>query len=46
MAQIELKSIALNNGETLLIYLENCGHSPLVDDLDQLLQRVTEFLDS
>jgi pimeloyl-ACP methyl ester carboxylesterase len=27
-----------------LSYLENCGHSPLVDDLDQLLEAVTTFL--
>jgi pimeloyl-ACP methyl ester carboxylesterase len=27
-----------------LTYFENCGHSPLVDDLDQLLEAVTEFL--
>ncbi|MCF6092803.1 alpha/beta hydrolase [Microaerobacter geothermalis] len=28
-----------------LVYLEGCGHSPLVDDLDQLLNEVTNFLD-
>ncbi|PTQ56662.1 MAG: 3-Oxoadipate enol-lactonase, alpha/beta hydrolase fold family [Candidatus Carbobacillus altaicus] len=27
-----------------LIVLKGCGHSPLVDDLDQLLRRVTDFL--
>ena len=27
------------------IELKDCGHSPLVDDLDQLLQVITEFLD-
>jgi pimeloyl-ACP methyl ester carboxylesterase len=27
-----------------LIYFENSGHSPLVDDIDQLLKTVTEFL--
>jgi pimeloyl-ACP methyl ester carboxylesterase len=27
-----------------LVYLENCGHSPLIDDLDQLLQVVTKFI--
>lgn len=25
-------------------YFEDCGHSPLVDDLDRLLEAVTEFL--
>ena len=27
------------------VELKDCGHSPLVDDLDQLLQVITEFLD-
>jgi len=27
-----------------LIYLKNCGHSPLVDDLDQLIKVVKKFL--
>jgi pimeloyl-ACP methyl ester carboxylesterase len=27
-----------------LTYFENCGHSPLVDDIEQLLEIVTEFL--
>lgn len=27
------------------IELKDCGHSPLVDDLDQLLQVITEFLE-
>ena len=27
------------------VELKDCGHSPLVDDLDQLLHVVTEFLD-
>lgn len=28
------------------VELKNCGHSPLVDDLPQLLNAVTQFLDS
>jgi pimeloyl-ACP methyl ester carboxylesterase len=28
-----------------LVYLENCGHSPVVDDLNQLLKRMTEFIE-
>ena len=28
-----------------LIYLEDCGHSPIIDDLDQLLENVVEFLE-
>lgn len=27
-----------------LVYLENCGHSPLIDDCKQLLKQVTPFL--
>jgi len=27
-----------------LEYLKNCGHSPLIDDLDQLLKKVLNFL--
>ena len=27
-----------------LIYLKDCGHSPIIDDLDQLLENVIEFL--
>jgi pimeloyl-ACP methyl ester carboxylesterase len=26
------------------IYMENCGHSPLVDDLPQLLKHMTDFM--
>lgn len=29
-----------------LVYLEGCGHSPLVDDIEQLTERVSEFIDS
>lgn len=29
-----------------IICLENCGHSPLIDDLDQLLARMSEFIES
>ena len=28
-----------------LVYLENCGHSPLTDDLEQLLKNITDFLE-
>ncbi|MGO4888517.1 alpha/beta fold hydrolase [Anaerobacillus sp. MEB173] len=28
-----------------LVYLKGCGHSPLVDDLDQLLHEIYTFLD-
>jgi len=27
-----------------LVMLEDCGHSPLIDDLEQLLRRIDEFL--
>ena len=27
-----------------LVYLKNCGHSPLIDDLDQLLNNIINFL--
>lgn len=32
-----------NNAQ--LKYLKNCGHSPLIDDLDQLLEKILKFLD-
>ena len=28
-----------------LKYLKNCGHSPLIDDLDQLLENILNFID-
>lgn len=28
-----------------LVVLHNCGHSPLIDDLDQLIEEVTAFLE-
>jgi pimeloyl-ACP methyl ester carboxylesterase len=39
---IEIKQDLSDQAE--LIYLKNCGHSPLVDDLDQLLDVITSFL--
>jgi pimeloyl-ACP methyl ester carboxylesterase len=30
--------------EAELVYLENCGHSPLIDDLTQLIEKVESFL--
>ncbi len=39
---IEIKEDLGDNAE--LVYLENCGHSPLVDDLDQLLEKIESFL--
>jgi pimeloyl-ACP methyl ester carboxylesterase len=39
---IEIKRDLSDQAE--LIYLKNCGHSPLVDDLDQLLDVTTSFL--
>ena len=29
-----------------LLVLDDCGHSPLIDDLDQLLYEVTTFIES
>ena len=29
-----------------LVVLDDCGHSPLIDDLDQLLHEVTAFIES
>ncbi|MBA4495225.1 alpha/beta fold hydrolase [Paenactinomyces guangxiensis] len=29
-----------------LVYLKNCGHSPLIDDCSQLIQQVTRFLNT
>ena len=31
-------------GQARFVELKNCGHSPLVDDLDQLLQHIEGFL--
>lgn len=31
-----------NNAE--LVYLENCGHSPLIDDIDQLVEVIMGFM--
>ncbi|MGM0437268.1 MAG: alpha/beta fold hydrolase [Bacillota bacterium] len=40
------KDIESDIGENAkLKYLQNCGHSPLIDDLDQLLNKILKFLD-
>lgn len=40
------KDIKNDIGENAqLKYLKNCGHSPLIDDLDQLLNEILDFLD-
>jgi pimeloyl-ACP methyl ester carboxylesterase len=41
---LDIQSDIGDNAE--IIYLDHCGHSPLVDDPDQLLQRMTEFIES
>lgn len=39
------KDIESDIGENAkLKYLQNCGHSPLIDDLDQLLNKILKFL--
>lgn len=43
MAQTTVEDIG-NNAE--LVTLRDCGHSPFIDDLDQLLTKVTEFLET
>ena len=40
------KNINNDIGENAeLVYLKDCGHSPLIDDIEQLLEKVTEFLE-
>lgn len=42
MAQEIVEDIGSN---ARFVELQDCGHSPLIDDLDQLLQVITEFLE-
>lgn len=38
--------IMIDIGENAsFVELKDCGHSPLIDDLEQLLEKITEFLD-
>lgn len=45
IAETMTKEIAEDLGENAKIkYLRNCGHSPLIDDLDQLVKEMAAFL--
>ncbi|WP_458413376.1 alpha/beta fold hydrolase [Schinkia sp. CFF1] len=45
VAETMTKEIAEDLGENAKIkYLRNCGHSPLIDDLDQLVKEMVAFL--
>jgi pimeloyl-ACP methyl ester carboxylesterase len=47
LAEADAKTTVEDIGDNAeLVVLTDCGHSPFIDDLDQLLERVTDFLAS